>query len=186
MEKLIKSIEKTTALFEEVSSLEVKLTEREAQILEKIVKKIMPIMRFMDDTIQVYEWSPYNKRGEEKYYHEKGIVLFDCYTEENTGSYPHANDYWDFVGSQFVITRSGKLVEFIRNGNGSNWQRDDSSWEADGSIISFKELLKQYSFKEIIKSISRHFEKKIEEEKKKAPILESRKKVIDDILDSLK
>lgn len=182
IEKLLLSIEK----------LEATVLSSEFVTLDDIITSIKPILRFIDERIQIYSWEAWNAKTERTFHSEKGICLIDEYDLNYTGEYPFRDNYWDYRGYQIWLTRSGKILEFNRTGTGSAWQRDSASWSAKiGAELTTKELLthnkdhSNYDFDYFLNTIMEAIQKVSKAYENKRPILKKRIENLEQIKNAL-
>ena len=179
--------------FEAVKDLEAKDIEQSVEILELLFGKLKPIMRFIDQKIQIEYFENENTVNKD-YHSENGILLDSVNNNQNTGDYPHADNYGNYDISEVYLTRPGDLIWLIIEGSWSRWVRDSSSWKAHISIITIKDVIENMLSRNtestylyaIIRNISRSFESAIRDNENKRDILKSRLDIIESIKELLK
>lgn len=179
MEEFVKQIEAMKAAGEEVAKIEAATTEEEVKLLDQIVMRLLPVMRYVDYPIRVRGSRAGHQFAEWKFetFSEKGILLVDKTKELNEGGDTRGS----YEGSQLVLTRSGKLKKFVKEGEWSRWQNEGSYWEKEILDISSEAAIKGYGFSEIIKGISEEFKDAIKKAETKRQALNSRMEQIDKI-----
>ena len=104
IENLLKGLNNIKKDFLEVEKLEENNLIKGQELLRRVIDNLLPIIRFIDEKI-IISYKKYNYKGRDIYqfFDESGIILFNSFETENTGDYPHENNYWDYFGYQIVL-----------------------------------------------------------------------------------
>ena len=182
-EEFISALEKVASLGEEVTRQEAAATEQETAALEQIIARVKPVMRFVDYSVPTYAFHAGQQYHRWKYHYleERGIILVDNFTTKFS-DYPGDRDTrGDYIGSQLVLTRGGKLVRLVRTGDWSKWQGEASQWNAKASEVTPHEAVEQYGFTEIVQGFVRVFKEAISKAEKKQKVLGGRLETLEQI-----
>ncbi|MEW6572949.1 MAG: hypothetical protein AB1374_04890 [Bacillota bacterium] len=187
LDEFTAALEKVASLGEEVARLEAGTVEQETAALKKLIAMIKPVSRYVDYPVQTYAFHAGQQyhRWEYEYLDERGIILVDNFTTKYSG-YPDDRDTrGDYIGSQLVLTRSGKLLRLVRSGDWSKWQGEASQWNAKASEVTPHEAVKKYGLTEIVQGFVRAFREAISKAEKKQKTLGNRLEVLEQIKSTL-
>lgn len=178
-QEFMDAIERAAAVGEKVAKLKEEVTEKEADALGKILDKVKPVVQYFDYPIedgrhhsghQLHKWRVFH-------YKEPGIVLVDNFSQEYT------DKDWRgiYTGSQLILTRSGALVILNRKGEWSNWQGEESYWDASATEVLPDEAIRRFGFAEIVKGLVDEFKQALIRAEKKQETLEARMALLEQV-----
>lgn len=178
-QEFMAAIEQAAAVGEKAAKMERETTVKEAEVLERILEKVKPVVQYVDYPIedgrhhsghQFHNWKVF-------YYKERGIILVDNFSQEFTDK-----DYRGiYTGSQLVLTRSGALVILCRKGEWSKWQGEESYWDAKATEVSPEEAVRRYGFAKIVKGLAEAFKQAVIEAEEKQETLEARLALLEQV-----
>lgn len=164
----------------EVESAESEVLVQEGATLQKLVEKVLPIMRYIDYRVKVRgsvgggQWADWSY----EYYPEKAIVLVDNSHQKNTDGKGQRGIY---EGPSLLLTRSGKFILLIEDGEWSNWQDEGSYWNEEISEISIEQAIQRFDMVKIIQGLAEAFQESIQKAEKKKQTLGSRLQQLEQI-----
>lgn len=179
LNEFITALEQVAAIGEQVTALETSATAGEAAILNTIIAKVVPIMRYLDSPVRTHASHSGHQAHEWEYTHHKehGIVLVDGFVSQYTD-----HDYrGDYTGDCLVLTRSGSLVVLERSGQWSNWQNEESFWTAIASEVTAEQAVTRCDIEAIIKGLVDAFRQAIENAHKKQTFLGLRLRLLENM-----
>lgn len=163
------------SLLQDVGTLEIATQRAEADVLEEVVRRVQPLIKYLDKKIEINaSWSNHYAVNDYKadYLHDRAISLVGKRTEERASADADADTI--YAGTELVLTRFGKFFELVYKGSCSQYQGYGGGWKATFRHIVPEMAIYVYGLDEVLSGLQRVLREALEKLEERKQNLQKR------------